>query len=148
MPDYPRSDPEPMQRPRALSTLALMLVMLALSALQTIVRFPRVPPLQLAPQLLHLDSGATRRMLVAATVICCITTLACAYGLWRMRNWTPLAYLAATGSILVYLSVFLLIIRSSVPLALIAGCALLLLAGLYWGWRIVRRAFTVPVDAL
>ena len=137
-----------MERPRSVSTLALILTLLGLSSLGALAALPWNQPFPVAPQLLRTDPAIASRVMLSAGAIYAVAAVISAFALWRMRLWAPLAYLAFTASILVYVSLFLYLVRAPGWIALGAGLVGVLVAGLYWGWRIVHRVFAPLLEKL
>jgi hypothetical protein len=137
-----------MQRPRTVSRLALILTLIGTSALAGIVGVHWSRPLPVAPQLLRIDPTATSHVLFGASVVYCAATLLCAFALWRMRPWAPAAYAWFVASITAYMVIFLYLVRVPTPVVLGLAFFGLLGAGLYLGWRIVRKAFGPAANAL
>jgi len=137
-----------MQRPRSVSTLALVLALLSLSSLGVLAAPPWDRPLPLSPELLRTDPQTASRLISGAATINAVAAMLCALSLWKMRLWAPLAYLAFAASMLVYVAVFAYLLRAPGPLAVAVAAAGLLVAGLYWGWRLVRRVFAPLIETL
>jgi hypothetical protein len=131
-----------MDRPGSVSRLALALCLSGISALGGIAEFPIGDPIAVAPEILCTDLATTGRIIVGAAGIYCVASFAAAFALWRNYTWAPVAYLGFSGSIVLYFSLFVYLIRlpTSIPLRIAFPC--LLLGALYWGWRIVNRHFT------
>lgn len=132
-----------MQRPRSIRTLALILTLIGVSAVGGISLTPWGRPLPVAPELLHADPLVASWLISSAATIYCIVTLTCAYALWRMTYWAPAAYGCFVASIVLYMGIFLFIVRIPGPIGIGIAFFGLLGAGLYWGWRVVRRAYAV-----
>src|SRR5256885_300642 len=128
-----------MERPRGFGILAKVLALFGVSALGPLVLVPWRLPLVIAPQFLSLGEMATRWTLFAATLLYCSTAFVCAYALWRVRSFVLHAYYAFVVSLVLYLAVFLFLIR--IPKSLGIGVLFFGLLGafLYFGWRTVQR---------
>lgn len=130
-----------MQRPRAISRLSLVLLILALSAVGGLLDNPWGRPLPVAPHLLRMDPVLTGWILLVVGAFYCATTLVCAFALWRMRPWAPAAYLSFVVSITIYMVAFIYLVRLLHPLWLALLFVVLLVWGLNLGWRIVQGCF-------
>jgi hypothetical protein len=130
-----------MERPRAVTNLALILGLIGVSALGGVINLPFGQPLQVAPQFLRTDAVTTGRLIFGAATIYCGVTLIAAYSLWRMRPWARSAYLWFVVSIASYMVIFCYLIRIPTPFALGLVFFGVLCGGLYLGWRVVTRAF-------
>ena len=137
-----------MERPRAVTNLALILGLIGISALGGVIGIPFGQPLNVAPQLLRLDPGPTSWLIFACAAIYCGTTLVAAFSLWRMRSWARTAYLCFVASIVGYMVIFIFLIRIPTPFALEILFFGVLFAALYLGWRVINRAFPAPRAAL
>jgi hypothetical protein len=130
-----------MERPRAVTNLALILGLIGVSAVGGVINLPFGQPLQVAPQFLRTDAITTGRLIFGAATIYCGVTLIAAYSLWRMRPWARSAYLWFVVSIASYMVIFCDLIRIPTPFALGLAFFGVLYGGLYLGWRVVTRAF-------
>jgi hypothetical protein len=138
----------PVQRPRSIRTLALVLTLIGISALGGVLLAPWGQPLPVAPQLLHADPRVAGWLILSAATIYCLATLICAYALWRMASWAPAAYGYFVVSIVLYMTLFSYIVRVPTPVGLGLAFFALLGAGLYWGWRVVKAAYAQNLQAL
>ena len=136
-----------MKRPPGVSGLAAFLTFLGISAMFGIVVLPW-RPLGIAPQLLPVGEVATRFALVGTLVLYCATSLACAVALRRMRPYALRTYYAFVASVALYCSVWLFLIRVDKPIGIGVMFFGLLGAGIYWGWRIAKRASDATANAL
>ena len=136
-----------MKRPPGVTGLAAVLTFLGIFAMLGIAIIPW-RPLGIAPQLLPLGEVATRWLLVGTVALYGTTALACAFALRRMRSYALGAYYAFVGSVALYCSVWLFLIRVEKPLGIGIIFFGLLCAGFYWGWRIAKRASGATADAL
>jgi len=136
-----------MTRPRAISRLASVLTLIGVSALGGILGIPWNQPLGVAPQLLAFSPLITSRVLLVAAVIYCGATLTCAVALWRMLPWAKSAYLYFTISVAVFLIAWFGLVHILGPISIAVAFLGLVAAALYWGWRVVGRAFTTHAAA-
>jgi uncharacterized membrane protein len=118
-----------------------VLAFIGFSALGGVALAPWGQPLQVAPQLLRMDPLVATRVIVCAEFVFCCSTLTAAFALRKMRPWAPAAYKCFVAAIAAYLLLFNYIVHIPSPLLLAVAFYGLLAAGLYWGWRIVRKAF-------
>jgi hypothetical protein len=65
-----------------------------------------------------------------------------------MASWAPVAYGCFVASIVLYMGLFLYIVRIPTPVGLGLAFFGLLGAGLYWGWQVVRTAYAPNRQAL
>jgi hypothetical protein len=137
-----------MARPRAISNLALILTLIGISGLGGIASAPWGRPIPVAPQLLGADPVTTAWLILSTGALYVAATVICAFSLWRMLPWAPTAYRCFVASIALFMFVWLYLIRIPMPIALGIAFFALLGSGLYWGWRIVRRAFEPSAHAL
>ncbi len=137
-----------MERPRAVTNLALILGLIGISALGGVIGAPFGQPLNVAPQLLRLDPGLTSWLIFASAAIYCGATLIAAVALWRMRPWARIAYLWFVACIIGYMAVFCFLIRIPSPLGIGVIFFGLLGGALYLGWRVVGRTFPARHRAL
>ena len=128
-----------MTRPNRVSGMAAFLTFLGLTAIFGVAVVPW-RPLPIAPELLPLGEQTTRWLLVGTLALYCATSLACAFALRRQRPYTLLLYYAFAGSVGLYCSVWLFLIRVDKPLGIAIIFFAMLAGGLYWGWRIAKRA--------
>lgn len=133
----------PVQRPRSIRTLALILTLIGVSAAGGILLAPWGRPLPVAPELLHADPLIASWLITSTATIYCLATLTCAYALWRMASWAPAAYGCFVASIVLYMGLLLYIVRIPSPIGIGIAFFGLLGAGLYWGWRVVRSTYAV-----
>jgi hypothetical protein len=131
----------PVQRPRSIRTLALVLTLIGISALGGVLFIPWGQPFPVAPELLHADPLVASWLIFSAATIYCLAALTCAYALWRMTSWAPAAYGCFVASIVLYIALFLYIVRVPSPIGIGLTFFGLLGAGLYWGWHVVRTAY-------
>lgn len=136
-----------MKHPPGVTGLAGFLTFLGILAMFGIAVLPW-RPLGIAPQLLPFGEVATRCALVGTLVLYCATSLACAFALRRMRPYALRAYYAFVGSLALYCSVWLFLIRVDKPIGIGIIFFGLLGAGVYWGWRIAKRASGATANAL
>ena len=137
-----------MQRPRSVRTLALILTLVGISALGGTVVAPWGQPLRVAPQLLYGDPQVAGWLIFSAATLYSAAALVCAYALWRMVSWAPAAYGYFVASIVLYMALFLFIVRIPAPLSLGLLFFGLFGAALYWGWRVVRLAYAASTQPL
>lgn len=138
----------PVQRPRSIRTLALILTLIGISALGGILLAPWGQPLPVAPQFLLGDPHVASWLIFSAGTIYSAATLVCAYALWRMVSWAPAAYGCFVASIVLYMALFLFLVRIPTPIGLGLAFFGLFGAALYWGWRVVRSAYAPNAQAL
>jgi hypothetical protein len=131
----------PVQRPQSIRTLALILVLFGISALGGLLLMPWGLPLPVAPQLLHADPVVAGWIIFSGATVYCLASFICAHALWRMAPWAPAAYACFVASIALYMALFLYIVRVPSPLGIGVAFFGLLGAGLYFGWRIVGKAY-------
>ena len=129
------------ERPRGVSTLSLVLALIGVSAFGGLILAPWAQPLRVAPQLLRADPYVTSWLIFLSGALYCGTTLIAAFALRRMSPWAPTAYICFVCSIGLYLAIFMWLVPIFAPAWLGVIFFGLLGAGLYWGWRIVRRTF-------
>jgi hypothetical protein len=136
-----------MERPREVSTLAKALALLSVAALfgVAVVAHAHLP---IAPQFLPLGDVTTRWVLVVTIALYGSSTFITAYALWRMRPFAKWAYYAFVVSLALYCAVFIFLIRVPKQWGVGVAFAAFLVAGLYWGWRIVQRASQTTANAL
>jgi len=137
-----------MKRPRGVGSLAKILALLGATALFGIALVPWRLPLVIAPEFLPLGEVTTRWVLFGTLVLYCLTSFACVFALWRMRPFALLAYYAFVASLVLYFSVFLLLIRFPKRLEIGVLFFGLVGAGVYCGWRIAQRASEGVANAL
>ena len=136
------------QRPRSTRTLALILTLVGIAALAGVLAAPWGLPLNVAPQLLRGDPHVASWVIFSAATIYSAAALVCAYALWRMVSWAPTVYVCFVASVVLYMALFLFIVRIPVPIGLGVVCFGLLSAALYWGWRVVKSAYAPNAQAL
>jgi hypothetical protein len=136
------------ERPRGVSTLSLVLALIGVSAFGGLIMAPWGQPFRVAPQLLRADPHVTSWLILLAGALYCGATLIAAFALRRMRPWAPTAYICFVCSIALYLAIFMWLVPIFGPAWLGVIFFGLLGASLYWGWRIVRRAFGSPKQTL
>jgi hypothetical protein len=127
-----------MERPRGFGAFAKILAFLGISALGSLVLVPWSRTLPIAPQFLPLGELMTRRTLFATTLIYCATSFVGAYALWWVRPFARYAFYAWAASLVLYIVVFLFLIRIPKPLGIGILFLALLGAFLYFGWRTVQ----------
>ena len=132
-----------MQRPRAVSALAVVLGLLGASALAGLIATPWNDPLVIAPQLLRIDPILAVRVLHILDTVYVSATLVCAYALWTMRAWAPAAYACFVASIVAYMGALLYAVAIPTPAALLLTFVGVAASMLYLGWRVVHGAFGV-----
>jgi len=137
-----------MERPSGVGALAKILALLGVVALLSITFVPWRLPLVIAPEFLPLGEMATRWALFGSLTLYCLTSLVCAFALWRLRPFALCAYYAFAGSLMLYFVVFLFLIRVPKPLGIGVLFFALVGAGLYCGWRIAQKASGAAVSAL
>jgi hypothetical protein len=138
----------PVQRPQSVRTLVLVLTLIGVTAFLGILLAPWGRPLPIAPQLLHADPQAAALLIFSAGALYALTTLVCAFALWRMASWGRTSYACFVGSLLLFVALFLYIVRIPAPLGLVLAFFALLFVGLYWGWCVVRGAYAKNRQAL
>jgi hypothetical protein len=121
---------------------------MGVSALGGILGIPWNQPIAIAPQLLAFSPLITSRGLLVAAVIYCGATLTCAVALWRMLPWAKTAYLYFSISVAIFLITWFGLVHIFGPIPIAVTFFGFLGAGLYWGWRVVGRAFTTNAAAL
>ena len=136
-----------MERPREVSTLAKALALLSAAALfgVAVVAHAHLP---IAPQFLPLGEATTRWVLVGGIFLYGLSAFITAYALWRGRPFASWAYYAFVVSLALYCAVFIFLIRVPKQWGVGIAFAAFLVAGLYWGWRIVQRSSRTNANAL
>jgi hypothetical protein len=137
-----------MQRPQSVLRLAQVLLLVGISAIGGLVLAPWGQPLRVAPQLLATDPTVASWTIFLVGGCYCVAALADSFALWTMRRWARRAYVLFILSITIYLGTLLYIVRVPAPVALGALFFAPLAAGLYWGWRIVKKGVPVSGSAL
>jgi hypothetical protein len=133
-----------MERPRGFGVFAKILALLGISALGPLALVSWGHPLVIAPQFLPFGEAVTRWTLFGASLIYCATSFVGAYALWRVRPFARYAFYAWVASLMLYLAVFMFLIRVPKPLGIGILFFALLGAFLYFGWRVVQAELDLP----
>jgi hypothetical protein len=137
-----------MQRPSSVLRLAQVLLLLGLSALGGLALAPWGQPLPVAVRLMATDPTVASWTIFLVGGCYCVAALTASFALWTMRRWARRAYALFILSIAIYLGTFLYIVRVPAPIGLGLALFALLTAGLYWGWRVVKKGVPVAGGAL
>ena len=134
-------------RPRSVTILGLLLLLLTISASGALLLFPVGRPLAVAPSLLAASPVAIGWVIFGLLLAYVAALTAAAIAVLRMRPWARVAYQSVAIVLSLCFAAFLFLVRIPTPWWLYVVC-FGSFGGLVWlGWRVVRDRIPAAVPS-